>query len=158
MDRVSKESPTLHAASSFLARPGHKLASPGSPSKALSNMTVHFLNSCGPNTKTFCVRSFPFQKAREGKNRKLLELVLSSSGIPFPTPSCLQAALYPVEICRVSCSCAQVRLPGTKQLLGVLQVAVQSPDSSPRALRSQRLPSATPPTPLQFLVWLGAAF
>lgn len=78
-------------------------------SKALSKMTGHFLN-----TKNLGLDPPPFK--RQGKERK--ENLLGHLLSPLPV-CCLQAATYPMEICKVSCSCAQVRLPGVEQLLDV---------------------------------------
>lgn len=119
-------------------------------SKALSQMTGHFLN-----TKNLGLDPSPFK--RQGKERK--ENLLGHLLSPLPV-CCLQAATYPMEICKVSCSCAQVRLPGVEQLLdvragGCAECRVQLPSPAPR---SQREPSAMPLTPCRFWHLLRAAF
>lgn len=61
--------------------PGHKLGSPGSPSRALSKMTGHFLNSCAPYTEVFMLDLFPSKRQGKERTESLLGRVLSYSGI-----------------------------------------------------------------------------
>lgn len=106
-------SPMIHTDNSFLVGPGDRLGSPGSPSKAPSTMTDHFLNSCGLYTKMCWVSSFPLSKGQGSKNRKppgegviLLGHLPSYPSLPANSP------LSNRDL-RSLCGCAQVRYRGS---------------------------------------------
>lgn len=119
-------------------------------------MTGHFLNSCALYTKVFVLHFF-FSSKGKGKKEQKVSWVgyYLTQASPFPTSCFLQAAPYPTGICKVSCSYAQVRLPGVEQLLDVLV----------RGYAEPRLPSPVSEgtvssffSPLQILAPLGVAF
>lgn len=118
-------------------QPGHKLGSPESPSKVLSKMTGHFLNSCALYTKVFVLHFFSPLKARERKNRKS-----PGSGIIL-----LRHLLSPLP---VSCKQPLIQQGSVKSLVAMPRwgylgwsnswmswyVAMQNPDSPPLSQRA----------------------
>lgn len=155
MERVNEMSPRCTQPAPGRARTQTGISRAPVQSKALSKMTGHFLNSCGRYTKNFAFDPSPFK--RQGKERKES---LRRGGSPFPTPCCLQAAPYPTEICKVSCSCAWVKLLRMEPLLDVLaggcaECRVWLP--SPGAEISEGALSDAP-YPLQILAPVGSCF
>lgn len=123
-------------------------------SKALSKMTGHFLNSCGRYTKNFAFDPSPFE--RQGKERK----ESFRGGLLSPLP-----VVYKQPLIQRRSVKSLVAVPGSSYLgwsrsWMSWQGAVQSAESGspPRGLRSQREPSAMPPTHCRFWHLLGAAF
>lgn len=154
MERVNEMSPRYTQPALGRARTQTGISRAPIQSKALSKMTGHFLNSCGPYTKNFALDPSPFKRQRKERKESLRGNLLSPLPVAYKQPLIQWRSVKSL-----------VALPGSGYLgwsssWMSWQGAVQSAESGslPLGLRSQREPSAVPPTHCRLWHLLGAAF